>query len=510
MDGDFDYDSFDDELIDYDSPATCRPITEAELESACSDSVLRPSTPIKLFAHIDEDRRGDARTIPTITGNGPLILSSRVFSMHRVLWADGVMQGNKMDKTDDAKSTPATTKATLAAFKVYLDSQTKSSGSGKDAPIRRARIRVEFHSTGPDAGTVEAQRPVVVGWAPFAATEKSNATTAEHTKERSIRASFQGGASTAKGTVEATASNTRVWTADYFALNRSRPVTVAGKTGTSYNGVEWSLAQNRLAADGVPPEVLLYLLVTRQDDTEYAVKVTAHVDTARLFGHKQHECVLRVKPKAPSSTGPAVCYLEGEKMWQMLDASHFEALLSPAMDASLKLPWDVDGATTEISRAAGAKDSGADKKAGAKDGKDPEKETTQDDEDDENDEDSEDNEGDKGDNNDNIGDSDQDENDNAPDVGPTATVAVRVAMAKKRNPNPSSDGGGDAAALLGDPPAVLKALSCEPCAEGCGKCSKNEDLITQVAVLESRMEVMEYQLARQALLIRSLMKHRGQ
>ncbi|KAM3549021.1 hypothetical protein ARSEF4850_009085 [Beauveria asiatica] len=81
----------------------------------------------------------------------------------------------------------------------------------------------------------------------------------------------------ANDTIEGTASSTRVW---YIDVNRWRPM---------------SVGEHR-----------------RQND----------------FWDKEHKCILRVTPKESLAEKPAVCYLQGEKMWQKLDVNHFEALLS--------------------------------------------------------------------------------------------------------------------------------------------------------------------------------------
>ncbi|KAM3458399.1 hypothetical protein MY3296_000605 [Beauveria thailandica] len=78
------------------------------------------------------------------------------------------------------------------------------------------------------------------------------------------------------------------------------------------NGVKWDMLYKRLAGEGVTPELLLYMLARRQND----------------FRDKEHKCILRVTPKEPLAEKPAVCYLQGEKMWQKVDVNHFEALLS--------------------------------------------------------------------------------------------------------------------------------------------------------------------------------------
>ncbi|KAJ6193605.1 hypothetical protein J3E72DRAFT_378289 [Bipolaris maydis] len=275
--------SFGDEI--FEEPVICSPMTQAELDNSISFEGLAESTTIKLVAPSEENRE---------------------------------------DKV--GKTTATTTKVTLVVFKVNLESHTKSSGAGKNKAIQSACIQVEFHSTRPDTDTVEAQRPVV------------------QTSSRSLHENLEAGVTKAKGTVGGTASKTREWSKSYFDVNRSQPVSFLESDGKSsnFNGVKWNMEHNHLAGDGVKLELLLYLLLTRQDDSKYAVKITAEVDTAKLFGHKEHKCVIRAIPKELGHTEPAVSYLQGKKMWQKLDVNHFEALLSPDMDTSLKLPWDLE------------------------------------------------------------------------------------------------------------------------------------------------------------------------
>ncbi|KAL1897941.1 hypothetical protein Sste5346_003793 [Sporothrix stenoceras] len=515
MDNMFDEDFFDDDL--FADSAECSPITKAELEEAYLFDTLVESTTIKLVARIEEDREGDARTTTeqTITGDGPVVFSTEVFSMDRLLWADGVMLPNKTDK---AGTTTAATKATFAVFKVNLESHTKSSGSGQNKAVQSARIQVEFHGTGPDADTVRAQRPVVVGWAPFATAEKSNMTKAEKTRIRSMRAGLQAGASQAKGTIEGTASSKRVWTKSYFDVNRSRPVSILGSTGESsnYNGVRWEMEHNRLAGEGVKPELLLCLLVTRQDDREYSVKITANVDNTRLLGHKEHKCVLRVTPRDPDNdTEPAVCYLQGKKMWQKLDVDHFEALLSPNMDSSLRLPWDLeDMAGTEDAKSGKSGAAAKNTKAGTKNGKDPENEAAEDrdGEDDDEDDDGNDSEGGDGD----ASESNRDENEGAAEAEPNATLTAAVSFAKERSEGSADEKAPRPArrqyevALLDDPAVMLDTLLGLSAGGSSSHDKDEEDVTARMEMLESRMELMEFRMARQALLIRALLKHRRQ
>ncbi|KAJ5023398.1 hypothetical protein J3E73DRAFT_373709 [Bipolaris maydis] len=262
----------------FEEPVICSPMTQAELDNSISFEGLAESTTIKLVAPSEENRE---------------------------------------DKV--GKTTATTTKVTLVVFKVNLESHTKSSGAGKNKAIQSACIQVEFH-------------------------KKGNETTAKQTSSRSLHENLEAGVTKAKGTVGGTASKTREWSKSYFDVNRSQPVSFLESDGKSsnFNGVKWNMEHNHLAGDGVKLELLLYLLLTRQDDSKYAVKITAEVDTAKLFGHKEHKCVIRAIPKELGHTEPAVSYLQGKKMWQKLDVNHFEALLSPDMDTSLKLPWDLE------------------------------------------------------------------------------------------------------------------------------------------------------------------------
>ncbi|KAM3458415.1 hypothetical protein MY3296_000621 [Beauveria thailandica] len=80
-------------------------------------------------------------------------------------------------------------------------------------------------------------------------------------------AGIRAGTMLANDTIEGTASSSRVW---YIAVNRWRPI--------NCNGVKWDMLYKRLAGEGVTPELLLYMLARRQNDCEYAVKITAKVD----------------------------------------------------------------------------------------------------------------------------------------------------------------------------------------------------------------------------------------
>ncbi|CAK7239630.1 MAG: hypothetical protein STHCBS139747_001061 [Sporothrix thermara] len=429
--------------------------------------------------------------------------------MHRLLWADGRIQEKKTDKT--GKTTTTTTKATFAAFKLYLESQNASSGTGKNEAIRKASIQVEFHGTGPDSDAVGAQRPVVVGWAPFVTPEESHETTQEHTQSRSLRLGLQGGATMASAKADATNSSTRTWTKRYFDTNCSQPVTVLGSTGegSKYNGVKWEMKHNTLAGEGVRPEVILYLLVTRKDDREYAVRITVNVDTARLWGHKEHKCVLRVSPREPDNEDPAVCHLQGEKMLEMLDVDHFEALLSPAMDESLQLPWDV----VVAAKVKGAKEGGAADQSGANSGKNPEKDDEEANEEGDEEGDGVEGDGVEGDGVEGDDGNNEDGQVTSTDVDASATVAVAVSLAIEPPGQPARDEAArppekrEASVRTENKAALLETLI-GPFEGGEGNPLDDEDLATKVALLEGRMEVMEYRMAKQALLIRALLKGR--
>ena len=465
-------------------PEDCSPITQAELEDAESFGAMVESTPVKLVAPIIEDREGLARTsVKQITGDGPVVFSSETFSMHRLLWVDGVMQADNK----------GTTKATFAVFKMNLESHTKSSGAGKDKAVRSARVQVEFHGAGKDADTFGAQRPVVVGWAPFATMERPNETTAQHTRDRSLRAILRGGMMQAGGALEASASDTRAWQRRYFDEYRSQPVSVLGSNGESseYNGVVWTMKQNSLAREGVVPELLVYMLVTRQDDREYAVKITANVHTAQFRGHKEHKCVMRVTPQKPSRTKPTVCRLEGQKMWTLLDVDHLEALLSPAMDASLVLPWDMDAPAGTMDSKSGADSTnttaGAETEAGKSEGQ-----------------------GGGGDDENAVCLSfDVAEAAESAQPAPDATLSVAVPLSPVERVPPVPKTGLDAATPLADKAVWDALLSFYESGDSHDSDDVEEDLATRMAMLETRLEVMEHRMARQALLIRALLKHKG-
>ncbi|KAF5482713.1 hypothetical protein CGCF413_v015643 [Colletotrichum fructicola] len=480
MDKNFSNNVFGDDL--FEKSAKCCPITQDELEGAHSFDTLVESTSIKLKAPMKEDRQGDARTTRgnNITGDGPVVFSSEEFSMHRLLWTDGVM----VDKTT------ATTKATFAVFRVNLESHTRSSGAGKNKAIQSARIQVEFHGTGNDAHTVGAKRPIVAGWAPFATAEKSNKTTAKQTHSRSMGAGLQAGAMLAQGTFDGTVSNSRESSKSYFDVNRSRPVSVEGTTGESsnYNGVRWELEHNHQAGEGVKPELMLYLLVTREDDREYAVRITANVDAARPFWHnaKEHKCVLRVTPKNPDATMPAVCYLQGKKMWKKLNRGGLEALLSPAMDSSLKLPWDLEEmAGSEDAESEAVAATTGNTKASTENEEDGKNEAAKDG-------------GEDG------GENNQDGTEGAATTEPSASRVLAASLAEH-----SAAGEAERPTKpLDDPAAMLDALL--GLSGNNSQFKEEEDLTTRVEMLECRMELMEGRMARQALLIRALLRHRGQ
>lgn len=468
----------------------CNPITQAELEEADSFDALAESTTVKLVARIEESREGVARTtkVQKIEGYGPVLFSSEVFSMHRLLWADGVMVNKTKTKTTN-------TKATFVAFKVNLQSQTKSSGAGSDKPVRWARIQVELHGTGPDADKVEAKRPCLVGWAPFATMQRPNKTTAQHTSSRNASAGFQAGASGLRFTSQATSSGTRVWEKRYFDKYHSRPLSVLGasKSGdtesSDFNGVVWTMEMNSQEREGVVPELLMYLLMTRQDDSEYAVKITANIATGKLFESltrgAEHKCVLRVTPEEPSLEKPAVCYLEGAKMWESLDANHLESLLSPEINSRLVLPWEVD--ETEMVSTQGAKSGAVLEKN---------------------------NEAAESENNNDDGTEEEEvvvEDGNTPPTEPNATLSVAMASTKEHATDPTltvPTTGQEAAAPLVDE-AILDALGLSEGGGGHNDNDAKEGLLTRMAMLESRIEVMEYRMARQALVIRALLKHKG-
>lgn len=480
MDNFFGDNSFGDDL--FGDSVKCSPITQAELNEAYSSKALTESTTIRLDTRSEEDRQGDARTkTHIIQRDGPVVFSYKVFSMNRLLWADGFMQVPKTDKMDNTTAT--TTKATFVVLKLNLDSHTKSSGAGKNRAIQSARIQVEFHGTGPDADTVKAQRPVVVGWAPFATIEKDNETTAKEARSRSLRATLGAGAMNAKSTVEGTASDTREWSKTYFDLNRSHPVSVSDRAGESsdFNGVVWEMEHNRLAGDGVKPELLLYLLVTRQDDSEYAVKITANVDTDKVFGYKEHRCIIHAIPKEANHTEPAVCYLEGKKMWQKLDVNHFEALLSAGIDPNLKLPWDMEAMASTKNEGVQDEDKEHDNIGGGSQGADDGE----------------------------IGDAAETEQNTTLTVGVSWTKEQSEHSVEGKSARPTKNG--DVKTPSDDSAAILDALLGLSAAGGVSNSydKEEEDLHTRMITLESRIEQMEYSIARQALLIRALLRRRG-
>ncbi|OAA56716.1 hypothetical protein SPI_07723 [Niveomyces insectorum RCEF 264] len=508
-----DPDIFGDDI--FGTSSTCNPITQEELEEAESFDALADDAKIDLFERIEESREGNARTKTEepITDDRPVILLSETFSMHRLLWVDGTRVVHNTDKDGTTVSTP--TKATFAVFKMHFDSRTKSSGTGTDRAVQYARVQVELHGAGPEASQPGAQRPRVIGWAPFATMAQANETTAQHTNDKSASLSLTGGVPQAGGTIEGRNSTTTAFKRRFFEKYYSRPVSVSGSTtkrtakphdkGRDYNGVSWIMEQNSLAREGIVSELLMYLLFTRQDDSEYSVKITARVGThgLRNFGHNpEHKCVLRVTPREPDGENPAVCSFEGEKMLSMLDVNRFEKLLSSRMDAGLDLPWEKkEGAEDAKNGTPGTNtEAGADG-TGSGNNKAPV--------------------GGVGNENNQEKQNRQDESKNCAKVEPNATLTTVAAplpdmvpvelkptmQAEKRNVHiltpPLDDKG-----LLAS--AVSDALRGLPGGVAGGRDNGDYNMATNVAMLESRIEVLEYQVARQALVIRTLLNRQNQ
>ncbi|TFA97445.1 hypothetical protein CCMA1212_010798 [Trichoderma ghanense] len=506
-----DVDIFADDMLG--SSSICEPITEDELKTAESfDSLPDPdgdNDNIGFYVRVQENREGQARTKDEtpIVDDRLVVLESKTFSMHRLLWVDGTRVVCKTDKEGKTTATPQ--KATFAVFELHFDSRTKSSGTGTDKAVERAHIQVDFHGVEPETGRSKVQRPRVIGWAPFATMERPNTTTAQLTSDSSVNVSVNGGAPQAGGTVEATASSSRAWQQPFYEKYYSRPVSVSGPkpkktvdtTGTEkdYNGVSWIMEQNSITREGIVPLLRVYLLIAREDNSEYAVRITAKVGTRSLwnFGHNpEHKCVLRVTPRDPDGNKPAVCSPQGEAMLCQLDVDHFETLLSSSVDASLDLPWNNKGAkgtrsgtlgTSTTASTAGAKTAAVDPENAKNDNKATagghESSKTE-----------------------GFEDSKKDENENNAYLQPNATLTTELKsamQAEKRNATVPLDDLGLASAVAD----ALRGVS-----EQGGRTSSNEEynLAAQVAMLESRMEVMEYQMARQALVIRALLKRGGQ
>ncbi|CAK7198473.1 hypothetical protein SEUCBS139899_001134 [Sporothrix eucalyptigena] len=504
-------DIFADDMLG--SSSICEPITEDELKTAESfDSLPNPddeNDDIGFFVRVQENREGRARSKDDtpIVDDRPVILESKTFSMHRLLWVDGTRVVYKTDKEDKTTATPQ--KATFAVFKLYFDSRTKSSGTGTDKAVECARIQVDFHGVEPETGRSEVQRPRVIGWAPFATMARPNETAAQLTSDSSVHVSVNGGAPQAGGAVEATASSSRAWKQPFYEKYYSRPVSISGPkpkktadaTGTQndYNGVSWIMEQNSLTREGIVSSLLVYLLIAREDDSEYAVRISARVGTRSLrnFGHNpEHKCVLRVTPRDPDDNEPAVCSLEGQTMLDQLDVNHFEKLLSSSVDTSLDLPWEKrEGAkgtksgtlgTSTTTTTTGAKTAAVVPESAKND-----KVTVG----------AYENSRTEG-----FEDSKNNENENNVFVQPNATLTTELKSAmqtEKRNATVPLDDLGLASAVTD----ALRGVS----EEGGHKNSNEEyNLAAQVAMLESRMEVMEYQMSRQALVIRALLKRAGQ
>ncbi|KAL7897584.1 hypothetical protein HDV63DRAFT_367779 [Trichoderma sp. SZMC 28014] len=229
------------------------------------------------------------------------------FSVERLAWVDGWQESTMVDGKRLGKQP-----MTLVVLKFVLQT------FDKDLRVETIKATLQFK----DANQERGDDPEVQAWAPFHDSEDWNATGAQIKTTRNMNATASGGYDGASLSLGWDKGREITW--DQAAFDEGRSILVKSKRKQRPIGVTWSLKQNKLQQQGVPPVILTAVLIKRTSDSPYLVKFRMDLRTGTRRDMKSKSLqFLRIKPGDTSSftatPNPGVwdeknCFGEGENI----------------------------------------------------------------------------------------------------------------------------------------------------------------------------------------------------
>ncbi|KAI0390285.1 hypothetical protein F5Y17DRAFT_72011 [Xylariaceae sp. FL0594] len=210
--------------------------------------------------------------------------------VERLLQADGYADSSKSERL------------TLFIFKVGLS-------SNSDSRIRHAKFEIRFKDM--DEGRSPPAKPQVEAWAPFSGeTYRQNPVTVKRTNRTTVGLDLGGGfGGFVNATGKAERERSAEWTQTYWDKAQSIGLYDENRSNRTRNGVRWVIEANPRDTEGVPSNLVVGILLSRQSDAPYLasfeVKVTgATMDNLRtgikrMFGQQPRSTQpYKIKPSA--------------------------------------------------------------------------------------------------------------------------------------------------------------------------------------------------------------------
>ncbi|TRX88929.1 hypothetical protein FHL15_010157 [Xylaria flabelliformis] len=216
-------------------------------------------------------------------------------SVERLLQADGYADSTKQQRL------------TLFVLKIVL-------ACNSDSRIKRAVFNMNFEDMpekSNNAKTGNAMvKPEIMAWAPFDSMDKNNQIEAKKMKKRKGGLEFGGGGAgvDAKGMTEYESSIE--WTATYWETGHSFPTFGGDQTRT---GVRWVLNANPKDTQGLPPKLIVGILLSRHSDEPYLANFDINVTGG--FFHDLRKGIEKTFGRKPDVTKPYKVQPSKEPIW---------------------------------------------------------------------------------------------------------------------------------------------------------------------------------------------------
>lgn len=229
------------------------------------------------------------------------------FSVERLVWVDGWKESTMVDEKLLGKQP-----MTLVVLKFVLQT------FNKDLRVETIKATLQFKDVDKERG----DDPEVQAWAPFHDSEDWNTTGGEIKSTTHMNATASGGYAGSSLSLGWDKGHEITW--NQAAFDEGRSILVKSKRRQRPIGVTWSLKQNKLQQQGVPPVIWTAVLIKRTSDSPYLVKFRMDLRTGTHRDVKSKSLqFLRIKPGDTSSftatPNPGVwdkknCFGEGENI----------------------------------------------------------------------------------------------------------------------------------------------------------------------------------------------------
>ncbi|KAJ8121645.1 hypothetical protein ONZ43_g1954 [Nemania bipapillata] len=256
----------------------------------------------ELFETVGGDSQAHGALKSYKTNDGSLIYwkddnTGFTTSVERLVQADGYADGTKKHRL------------TLFVLKIVL-------ACNSDSKIKRAVFNMSFEDIkkktekGGKAGEANA-KPEILAWAPFDEMVKSNRVDLKKTEEIRAGVDIGGGGAGLNAMAKADWKSTVEWTQTYWETGHSFPTFGSNQTRT---GVRWVLNANPRDAQGLPPKLIVGILLSRQSDEPYLANFNIDITGGVL--HELLKGIEKVFRRKPGVTKPYKVTPSKEPIWR--------------------------------------------------------------------------------------------------------------------------------------------------------------------------------------------------